>query len=268
MSPRLRADGRIAATFARLRAATDAGARDLRHGRRSRPAAHGRASCGARSRRRRRARGRRAVLRSAGRRPGDPARDRARAGVGHDAGAACSICSAACAAGVAGADRHLQLREPDPAAGRGAVRRPGPGGGRGRRARPRPADRGGRRVPEHAGVAGIDTILLLSPTTTDERLRKAAALGSGFLYAISRLGVTGARDRIADGAQEMVQRIRASATCRWRSASASRSPSTCAKSAGGRTPRWSAARSSASLPTRASADLNGRVEEYVRWLKS
>ena len=48
---------------------------------------------------------------------------------------------------------------------------------------------------------GIDTILLLSPTTTDERLRKAAALGSGFLYAISRLGVTGARDRIADGAQ-------------------------------------------------------------------
>ena len=41
---------------------------------------------------------------------------------------------------------------------------------------------------------GIDTILLLSPTTTDERLRKAATLGSGFLYAISRLGVTGARD--------------------------------------------------------------------------
>ena len=48
---------------------------------------------------------------------------------------------------------------------------------------------------------GIDTILLLSPTTTDERLRKAAALGSGFLYAISRLGVTGARDRVADGAR-------------------------------------------------------------------
>ena len=55
---------------------------------------------------------------------------------------------------------------------------------------------------------GIDTILLLSPTTTDDRLRKAAALGSGFLYAISRLGVTGARDRVADGAHEMVERIR------------------------------------------------------------
>src|SRR5687768_17158704 len=56
---------------------------------------------------------------------------------------------------------------------------------------------------------GIDTILLLSPTTTDERLRKAASLGTGFLYAISRLGVTGARERVADGAEEMVRRIRA-----------------------------------------------------------
>ena len=56
---------------------------------------------------------------------------------------------------------------------------------------------------------GIDTILLLSPTTTDDRLRRAGSLGSGFLYAISRLGVTGARDAIADGAEEMVRRIRA-----------------------------------------------------------
>src|SRR5215468_3173098 len=55
---------------------------------------------------------------------------------------------------------------------------------------------------------GIDTILLLSPTTTDDRLRRAAALGSGFLYAISRLGVTGARETLAAGAQEMLRRIR------------------------------------------------------------
>ncbi|MCC7417525.1 MAG: tryptophan synthase subunit alpha [Acidobacteria bacterium] len=56
---------------------------------------------------------------------------------------------------------------------------------------------------------GLDTIFLLSPTTSDARIRKAAALGRGFLYGISRLGVTGARDRVADGASEMVQRIRA-----------------------------------------------------------
>jgi len=56
--------------------------------------------------------------------------------------------------------------------------------------------------------AGIDTIFLLSPTTTDERITKAGQLGSGFLYGISRLGVTGARDSVATGAEEMVARIR------------------------------------------------------------
>lgn len=56
--------------------------------------------------------------------------------------------------------------------------------------------------------AGLDTIFLLSPTTTDERIQKAAELGRGFLYGISRLGVTGARTTVASGAEEMVRRIR------------------------------------------------------------
>jgi tryptophan synthase alpha chain len=56
---------------------------------------------------------------------------------------------------------------------------------------------------------GLDTIFLLSPTTTDARIRTAAALGRGFLYGISRLGVTGARDRVASGAEALVRRIRA-----------------------------------------------------------
>jgi tryptophan synthase alpha chain len=60
--------------------------------------------------------------------------------------------------------------------------------------------------------AGIVTIFLLSPTTTQERIRKAAALGRGFLYGISRLGVTGARDAIASGARELVERIRTETT--------------------------------------------------------
>jgi tryptophan synthase alpha chain len=55
---------------------------------------------------------------------------------------------------------------------------------------------------------GLDTIFLLSPTTTDARIRKAAELGSGFLYGISRLGVTGARDQVAAGAEALVRRIR------------------------------------------------------------
>ncbi len=83
-------------------------------------------------------------------------------------------------------------------------------------------------------AAGLDTIFLLSPTTTDERIRKAAALGRGFLYGISRLGVTGARDEVAAGAEAMVKRIRAFTP----------KPSTSPKSAALRTRRSSGARSS------------------------
>jgi len=116
---------------------------------------------------------------------------------------------------------------------------------------------------------GIDTILLLSPTTTDDRLRRAAALGSGFLYAISRLGVTGARDAIADGAEDIVRRIRTV------------SPLPIALGFGISKPehvrevgRWAdaavvgSALVSVIAEAGASADLNTRVEEYVRWLKS
>jgi tryptophan synthase alpha chain len=56
--------------------------------------------------------------------------------------------------------------------------------------------------------AGLDQIFLISPTTTEGRLRQAAALGSGFLYAISRLGVTGARDAVAGTARPVVDAIR------------------------------------------------------------
>jgi tryptophan synthase alpha chain len=56
---------------------------------------------------------------------------------------------------------------------------------------------------------GLDTIFLLSPTTTDARIRRAGELGRGFLYGISRLGVTGARDRVSAGAEALVRRIRA-----------------------------------------------------------
>ena len=56
--------------------------------------------------------------------------------------------------------------------------------------------------------AGLDPIFLISPTTTDERIRKSAELGRGFLYVISRLGVTGARDEMATGASDLLDRVR------------------------------------------------------------
>jgi tryptophan synthase alpha chain len=65
---------------------------------------------------------------------------------------------------------------------------------------------------ETLAASGIDMIFLLSPTTTDKRIQKAAELGSGFLYGISRLGVTGARAQVASGAEAMVRRIRAHTT--------------------------------------------------------
>lgn len=63
----------------------------------------------------------------------------------------------------------------------------------------------------HAALeaAGLDTIFLISPTTAEDRLARAASLGRGFLYAISRLGVTGARDSVAGTARPVVERIRA-----------------------------------------------------------
>src|SRR6202521_3051429 len=62
---------------------------------------------------------------------------------------------------------------------------------------------------ETMAASGIDTIFLLSPTTTDARIRKAAALGRGVLYGIRRLGVPGARDQVSSGAEALRRRIRA-----------------------------------------------------------
>ena len=56
--------------------------------------------------------------------------------------------------------------------------------------------------------AGLAMIFLVSPTTSDERLARAAALGQGFLYAISRLGVTGARASLPAPARDLVARAR------------------------------------------------------------
>jgi len=55
---------------------------------------------------------------------------------------------------------------------------------------------------------GIDLILLLAPTTSDERLRMISEKASGFIYAISTTGVTGARSEVSGRARELVSRLR------------------------------------------------------------
>lgn len=54
----------------------------------------------------------------------------------------------------------------------------------------------------------LDTIFLAAPTSDDERLRKISASSSGFLYLISRTGVTGAKDALPDDLPSLLRRTR------------------------------------------------------------
>jgi len=54
---------------------------------------------------------------------------------------------------------------------------------------------------------GLDTVFLAAPTSDDERLEKIAAASSGFLYLISRTGVTGAKDSLPDELPALLRRV-------------------------------------------------------------
>jgi tryptophan synthase alpha chain len=54
---------------------------------------------------------------------------------------------------------------------------------------------------------GLDTVFLAAPTSSDERLQKIAACSSGFLYLISRTGVTGAKDSLPDDLPALLRRV-------------------------------------------------------------
>jgi tryptophan synthase alpha chain len=61
---------------------------------------------------------------------------------------------------------------------------------------------------DSATKAGINTIYVVAPSTTDERLQKVTGITSGFIYAASLMGVTGTRNSISNSARELVARIR------------------------------------------------------------
>jgi tryptophan synthase alpha chain len=54
----------------------------------------------------------------------------------------------------------------------------------------------------------LAAIFLAAPTSTDERLKRITAASSGFVYAVSRTGVTGQRKQVSDDAQALVRRLR------------------------------------------------------------
>lgn len=69
--------------------------------------------------------------------------------------------------------------------------------------------------PEEAGEFsaacsghGVATVFIVAPTTPDERLGRIAACATGFLYYVSREGVTGVRDQLAANIPEAVARVR------------------------------------------------------------
>jgi tryptophan synthase alpha chain len=59
---------------------------------------------------------------------------------------------------------------------------------------------------------GVDTVCIVAPTTPDSRLPRIAAAATGFIYYVSREGVTGVREQLAGGIGEAVARIRAHTT--------------------------------------------------------
>jgi tryptophan synthase alpha chain len=70
-------------------------------------------------------------------------------------------------------------------------------------------------VPEESGEfseaavhVGLDQIFLVAPTSTDARLRLVAEKARGFVYAVSRAGVTGARTELSAEAERLVARVR------------------------------------------------------------
>lgn len=55
---------------------------------------------------------------------------------------------------------------------------------------------------------GLDTVFLVAPSSTDERIAMTTAACRGFVYATSVMGVTGTRDQVSDAASTLVERTR------------------------------------------------------------
>lgn len=55
---------------------------------------------------------------------------------------------------------------------------------------------------------GLDTVFLVAPTSTDERIRLVAERSRGFVYCVSSLGVTGERAVLSESLPELVDRVR------------------------------------------------------------
>ena len=60
----------------------------------------------------------------------------------------------------------------------------------------------------HCRTHGVDLIFLIAPTTYPERMERIADRGSGFIYLVARIGVTGARDDVAASTLSLIDLVR------------------------------------------------------------
>jgi tryptophan synthase alpha chain len=60
-----------------------------------------------------------------------------------------------------------------------------------------------------ADEAGVETVLLASPVTPDDRLQRLVERSRGFIYGVGLMGVTGERERVADSARIIAKRLKA-----------------------------------------------------------
>lgn len=66
-----------------------------------------------------------------------------------------------------------------------------------------------RQLERHAADAGLGMAFLVTPNTSPARMERAIRASTAFLYVVPLYGVTGVRDRVADAARPLLQRIRA-----------------------------------------------------------
>ena len=59
-----------------------------------------------------------------------------------------------------------------------------------------------------AEAAGLDTVFMVTPITAPERMELIASKTTGFIYAVSVLGVTGSRDKLSDTVEGLVSRLK------------------------------------------------------------
>jgi tryptophan synthase alpha chain len=70
-----------------------------------------------------------------------------------------------------------------------------------------PVDEAGE-LADAAREAGVELVLLAAPSTRPDRLGRICRDSSGFVYAISVMGTTGERERVADSAEALVRRLK------------------------------------------------------------